>query len=273
MSDQICILVVGLGPLASATARLLFLAGYAAAVYRKGAPKVLRRNMSFIDAWRNGKATLNGVEARLVRSDAEFLAGWRQKSFIPLLAPPFADVVERWPWDVIVEAREEGDAGGQILFDTPLRIGLGAGFVASENCDLAIDVDGLDPGAVIREGAVRTKVAGPQDRSFRERGRLAAPASGIFKSEREIGALVAQGDPLGTIAGKPLAAPCAGRLIGLLESGVGVAEREAVVEIGVRGGDPWNGVGRADQALARAILLAVQMELNGWAPVTFNGRV
>jgi hypothetical protein len=32
-------------------------------------------------------------------------------------------------------------------------------------------------------------------------------------------------------------------------------------------------VARADQALARAILLAVQMELNGWNPVTFDGRV
>ncbi len=273
MSDQTCILVSGVGPLASATARLLFLAGYAVAMHQREAPKELMRRMSFADAWRQGKTTLEGVEAQLVRSDAHFLAGLRRKSFIPLLARPSAGAAERWPWDVIVDARSEGAERDEILFDAPLRIGLGAGCVAGENCDLAIAVDGPDPGAVIREGAIKIPARSPQDRSFRERGRVAAPESGLFTTTKEIGVLVAEGEILGSVGGRPVAAPCAGRLIGLLEVGAAVAAGEKVAEVCINISEPWAGVATGDQAIARAVLLATQMELNGWAPVEFAGLV
>ncbi len=273
MSDQTCILVFGVGPLASATARLLFLAGYAVAMHQREAPKELMRRKSFADAWRQGKATLDGVEAQLVRSDAQFLAGLRQKSFIPLLARPFADATERWPWDVIVDARSEGVDRQEMLFDAPLRIGLGAGSMAGENCDLAIAVDGPDPGAVIRKGAIKILVHAPQDRGFRERGRVAAPGPGLFTTAKEIGVLVGGGETLGSVGGRPVAAPCAGRLIGLLEVGAAVAAGEMVADICMNISEPWAGVARGDQAIARAVLLAMQMELNGWAPVEFEGLV
>jgi xanthine dehydrogenase accessory factor len=273
MSDQTFILVLGVGPLASATARLLLLAGYAVALQQREPPKVLRRRMSFADAWRQGKATLDGVEARLARSDAQFLAGLRQKSFVPLLATPFAHAAERWPWDVIVDARSEGVDREEILFDAPLRIKLGAGAVAGENCDLAIAVEGPDPGAVIREGAIKIPAHAPQDRSFRERGRIAAPESGFFTTAKDIGVLVAGGETLGSVGGRPAPAPFAGRLIGLLEVGAAVATGEEVAEVCMNVSEPWAGVARGDQAIARAVLLAMQMELNGWAPVEFEGLV
>jgi hypothetical protein len=50
MSEQTCILVLGLGLYASATARMLFLAGYSVAIQQASDPKVLRRKMSFADA-------------------------------------------------------------------------------------------------------------------------------------------------------------------------------------------------------------------------------
>ena len=76
-------LVLGAGPLASASARLLFLAGYGVAMYGRGAPKVLRRQMSFADAWSKGEATLDGVTARRVRSDVEFVIGLIANSSFP----------------------------------------------------------------------------------------------------------------------------------------------------------------------------------------------
>ncbi len=50
MSEQTCILVLGLGLYASATARMLFLAGYSVAIQQASDPTVLRRKMSFADA-------------------------------------------------------------------------------------------------------------------------------------------------------------------------------------------------------------------------------
>jgi xanthine dehydrogenase accessory factor len=274
MSDQTCILVFGVGPLASATARLLLLAGFAVALHQREAPKVLRRKMSFADAWSRGRAMLDGVEARLVRGDAEFLAGLRQKSFIPLLRQPFAGAAERWPWDAIVDARrEDGGLFEKIDYDASLRIGLGAGCVAGEDCDLAIAIDGPDPGAIIRKGAIRQLESEAQDRSLRARGRIVAPLAGLFTTELEIGALVAKGAVLGGVEDQLILSPFAGRLLGLRESGAAVAAGEPIAEVGVNLSEPFAGVARSDQALARAILLAVQMELNGWTPVTLDHLV
>jgi xanthine dehydrogenase accessory factor len=280
MSEQTCVLVLGMGPLASTAARLLLLAGYAVALYQAEDPKILRRKMSFADSWAGGRACLDGVEARMVRREREFLAGLRQKSFIPVLARPIAGAVERWPWDVIVDgggesasARGEREsAGGLNAFYAPFRVGLGPGPVAGEDCDLVIATDGPDPGAVIRAGsAPRGESSG--EIGFHSAGLAEAPHPGRFRAEREIGEMVSRGDLLGHLGETPIAAPRAGRLVGLRRPGAAVAEGDALAEVALDPLTPFSGVGRGEQAIARAVLLEVQMELNGWAPVELKGLV
>ncbi|WP_374547816.1 hypothetical protein [Rhodoblastus sp.] len=273
MSEQTCILVLGMGPLASAAARLLFLAGYSVALHQAEDPKILRRKMSFADAWAGGVACLDGVEARCARREREFLAGLRQKGFIPVLTRPIAGAVERWPWDVIVDGgRESGARGEEDLFEAPFRIGLGAGPRAGEDCDLVVATDGLDPGAVIRAGgapAFRPRA----EWGFHQAGLAHAPHAGRFRAEREIGVLVARGDILGHIGDTPIVAPRAGRLIGLRRPGAAVAEGETLADVALDSLTPFSGVDRTEQAIARAVLLAVQMELNGWEQVELKGLV
>ena len=273
MSEQTCILVLGIGPFASAAARLLFLAGYAVAIQQSEDPTILRRKMSFADCWSGDRVSLDGVDARLARREREFLAGLRQKGFIPVLTRAIAGAVERWPWDVIVDAKAESGASTQAdTFDAPFRIGLGPGPVAGEDCDIVIATEGPDPGAVIRSGAAPR--VGPQgEPNFRKAGLAAAPHTGRFRAEREIGAAVGRGDLLGHVGEARIVAPRAGRLIGLRRPGASVVEGEALVEIALDPSTPFTGVGRTEQSIARAVLLAVQMELNGWAPVELEGRV
>jgi xanthine dehydrogenase accessory factor len=273
MSEQTCILVLGMGPLASTAARLLLLAGYAVAIYQAEDPKILRRKMSFADSWAGGRACLDGVEARMVRREREFLAGLRQKSFIPVLARPVVGAVERWPWDVIVDGRgESASAGGMNSFHAPFRVGLGPGPVAGEDCDVVIATEGPDPGAVIRPGsAPRVEASG--EIGFHTAGLAEAPHPGRFRAEREIGEMVSRGDLLGHLGETPIVAPRAGRLVGLRRPGAAVAEGEALAEVALDPLTPFSGVGRGEQAIARAVLLAVQMELNGWAPVELKGLV
>jgi xanthine dehydrogenase accessory factor len=267
MSEQTCVLVLGMGPLASTAARLLLLAGYAVALHQAEDPKILRRKMSFADSWAGGRACLDGVEARLTRREREFLAGLRQKSFIPVLAQPLAGAVERWPWDVIVDgSSESGSAADPDSFDAPFRVGLGPGLVAGENCDLVIATDGPDPGAVIRTGSAPPAEARGEI-GFFTAGLAEAPHPGRFRAEREIGEMVSRGDLLGHVGETPIAAPRAGRLVGLRRPGAAVSEGEALAEVALDPLTPFSGVGRAEQAIARAVLLVVQMELNGWAPV------
>ncbi len=272
MSEQTCILVLGIGPFASAAARLLFLAGYAVAIQQSEDPTILRRKMSFADCWAGDRVSLDGVDARLARREREFLAGLRQKSFIPILTRAIAGAVERWPWDVIVDASAESGARAHpTLFDAPFRIGLGPGPVAGEDCDIVIATEGPDPGAVIRSGPAPR--IGPQAEPGFRAGLAAAPRTGRFRAEREIGIMVARGDLLGHVGEARIVAPRAGRLIGLRRPGAAVAEGEALAEIAFDPSTPFTGVGRTEQSIARAVLLAVQMELNGWAPVELEGRV
>jgi xanthine dehydrogenase accessory factor len=272
MSEHSSILVLGLGPLASAAARLLFLAGYAVALRQIADPKVLRRKMSFADSWGGVGACLDGVEARVARRDRDFLAGLRQKSFIPVLTRPLVGDVERWPWDVVVDGRGECGAGEREAVEAPFRIGLGRGPVAGEDCDMVIATDGPDPGAVVRSGgAPRPTTLG--EWGYHEAGRVAAPAPGRFRAEAEIGQAVARGGVLGHVGETAILAPRAGRLVGLRRAGAAVGQGEPLAEVALDPLTRFAGVGKSEQAVARAVLLAVQMELNGWEAVELKRLV
>lgn len=269
MSEQICILVLGADTKASATARLLFLAGHSAVLYSSAAGKVLRRSMSYADAWSRGAAMLDAVEARRARSDAEFVAGLRRRHSIPVLTRSLASAVERWPWDAIVDGRSESERAHDSLdIEARLRVGLGVGFMAGEDCDLAIATEGLDPGAVIRTGRFLAEADSPGDRTITHRGRLVAPRAGSFSPERAIGDGVGQGDIIGSVAGEAIRSPFAGRVLGLLPRRAPVSAGEPVAEVTPRLVGPFSGVTRSDQALARAVHFAIEMEINGWAPVS-----
>jgi xanthine dehydrogenase accessory factor len=269
MSEQICILVLGADTIPSAAARLLFLAGHSVVLYASEAGKVLRRSMSYADAWSRGAATLDGVEARRVRGDAEFVAGLRRRQFIPVLTRALTSETGRWPWDVIVDGRSERERAQDALkVEGRLRVGLGCGFAAGEDCDLAIATEGPDPGAVIRSGQFSHLADSPGDRTISQRGRLLAPRTGFFAPELTIGDGVGQGEIIGVVAGEAIRSPFAGRVLGLLPRRAPVNAGEPVAEVTPWFAGPFSGVAKSDQALARAVHFAVEMELNGWAPVS-----
>jgi xanthine dehydrogenase accessory factor len=272
ISEQISILVLGLGPLASAAARLVFLAGNAVAMHQASDPKVLRRKMSFADAWSDGDAVLDGVEARVTGRADEFVAGMRQQNFIPVLTHRVASTVERWPWDIVLDAAGESGGAQDGKFNAPLRMGLGPGPVAGEDCDLVIATEGLDPGAVIRKGSAPAD-ASRAEIGFHSSGLSLAPHDGRFRAVRDIGAMIGKGDLLGHVGATPIVAPRAGRLIGLRRPGAVVAREEKLAEVVLDPRTPFSDVGANEQAIARAVLLAAQMEVNGWEPVKLKGLV
>jgi xanthine dehydrogenase accessory factor len=272
MSDQTCILVLGLGPVASAAARLLFLAGYGVVLFQRESPRILRRQMCFADVWADGSAFLDGVEARMARRDADFVAGLRQRSFIPFVGSPVAEAIERWPWDIVVDCASESASAATGRFDADFRIGMGCGPVAGEDCDIVIATEGPDPGAVIGKGSA-PRDRGRSEPNFGGAGRARAPRGGEFRTERAIGAFVAKGDNLGYVGETEIKAAWGGRVIGLRRSGDAVSHGEALAEIAPDARAHCVGVGKAEQAIARAVLFALQMESNGWEPVDLTGLV
>jgi len=268
MSTENCILVCGIDATASAVARRLFLQGYAVALQQDAPPEILRRGATFADAWFDGFASLEGVDARRARSSEEFLSTLRSGQFIPILRQPFDHAVERWPWDAIV-ATKNSNAPSQLLSLAETTVGLGAGFVAGLDCDFAIEVDGPDPGAVVRARPVPARRAiGARDENFPRR-EIPAVGSGVFRTGKAIGETVQQGEVLGAVGGAILRAPVNGRIDGLLRNGRAVAHGATVAEI-VDPNIPATGVSRRCELVARGVAFALEMEFEGWPLLSFE---
>jgi xanthine dehydrogenase accessory factor len=273
MNKEQCLLVCGVGERASAVARRLLGEGYAVVLHQESPPRALRRRMGYADAWFDGAATLGAVEARLARSPKDFLCGMQTRQFIPILSRPFAEVVERWPWDAIIAAPDEGERPAPRLLDLAgLTIGVGSGFVAGADCDLVVCTEGLDPGAVLRAGDTPPHPRIEYDRRALEYWDVIAPVDGLFAATLTIGAKVAARDLLGRIGETEVRAPVAGRISGLARAEIAYLSGMPVAEIATAEAAPVVGVSERNKLIARGASFAVEMETQGFAPVAIGSR-
>jgi xanthine dehydrogenase accessory factor len=215
--------------------------------------------MALSDAWYDGSATLDGVEARRAdRADA-LLRGMRSMAYLPVLPHP-ADKVPRWRWDIVVDARAAPDhATRRIKGLAALTISLVPGVVAGSDCDLAIETGGPNPGAVIKVGSALTT-----PRSARWENPISAPATGHFMAKCRIGDKVARGDVLGFVGVFPVMAADSGRMLGLVRDGHPVTAGDIIAEITSNPATLVSGIANPDQMMARAVEFAIELEVRGW---------
>ncbi len=269
MSSDRSVLVCGIGETASAVARRLHAEGYVVALYRATAPLMLRRRMSFADAWHDGYAHLDGVEAQRADVNAEFQLALQTRQFIPLLRGRYSDALERWPWDVVVAAHEDREPATLIApDDAQLTIGLGAGFHPSRDCRLVVETEGPDPGAIRREGdaAAQKRLR----RATPEHHNVPAPTAGLFRADVSIGAAVRPGATLGFVGDAPVLAPIAGRVLGILRKEQAVIEGAPVAELASSLATPVAGISFANRLVSRGVSFAIEMELEGFEPFSFE---
>jgi xanthine dehydrogenase accessory factor len=263
------ILVCGIGEAASAIARRLFAEGYAVAIHQAKPPLTLWRGMAFADAWFDGRADLDGFEARCVERKTEFLYGLRGRSFIPVLRRPFADAVEMWSWDVVVAAEDSGLKPRLLKSQADITIGVGSAFAAGDDCDIVVEIDGPDPGAIVKRGRVPERRPRGRDADFADGCPVITPVAGRFGSAGVIGETVAAGELLGFIDGMPVLSPAAGKIRGLVRPGSDVAAGSTVAEIAAVA-HCLRAVKR-NQLIARSVAFAIEMEIGGWAAIPFEG--
>jgi xanthine dehydrogenase accessory factor len=263
------ILVCGVGEIGSAIARRLFAEGYAVALHQETPPRTLWRGMAFANAWFDGGAELDGFEARCVEKKTEFLYGLRGRSFIPVLRRPFAEAVEMWSWDVVAATEDAGLKPRLLKGQADITIGLGPAFVAGDDCDMVMEVDGANPGEIVRSGRAPDRRPRAVEADFADGCPVITPVAGRFTSVAMIGAAVTEGELLGFVGGMPVLAPIAGKLRGLVRPGIDVTARAAVAEIAPAPHSPR--AVRRHQLIARSVSFAIEMEIGGWMPVPFEG--
>ncbi|HEY1736656.1 MAG TPA: hypothetical protein VGG12_08420 [Methylovirgula sp.] len=267
--NEASVLVLGLDEQASAIAHKLHLDGHAVAMHQPCAPKTIRRRMAFADAWFDGSVTFDGVEAKRCDRRKDLLSGLRTRLFVPILPGSFDEVAERWPWDVIVDARAVDARVGQLTMDRAgFTIGVGAGFIAGLTCHRVIDTRARDPGAVLHEGSMGPALA--RDDPYADGSFVRSAKDGVFHVARFIGETVVPGDILGFVATRAVEAPVAGRLRGLARDGATLQEDDPLAEIAAAKADV-SGICQRDLLVARSIAFVIEVERGGWEPMSLEG--
>ena len=233
------------------------------AVLERPEPLAVRRLVSFAEAVLSGRVEVEGVEGR--RADRATLEqALAEGGYVPVAVDPEAAMIDGLRPAAVVDGRmlkTAPDGGRRADF---LLVALGPGITAGQEVDAVIETQrGPDLGRVLWSGTAQADTAVPAAiNGFAYTRVLRAPRSGTFRATAAIGALVADGEPVGSIDGQPVAARIAGLVRGLLADGLTVERGTKLGDIDPRGGavDPRRISDKA-RAVAAGVLEAVTVGL------------
>jgi len=232
------ILIRGANEFGSAFAHRLWQSGASVVLHDDPRPADCHRWMAFTDAAYDDRATLDGVTALRLDSPVDVGPLLSTREALPLLVIAFDAVLAALQPAVLIDARMRKRIRPEHQRGlAPLTVGLGPGFRAGENVDLAFETGfGADFGQVYLEGATRDLAGEPPAVSGVGRERfIYAPREGTFRTAFEIGMSVVQGELIAAIDGHEIRAAVAGALRGLTHDGAPVIAGMRVVEIDPRG--------------------------------------
>lgn len=261
--------VLGTNDVASAVARALFLDGYGVVLSRDPAQPVLRRTMAYDDALISGAASLEGVEARAAESLVDILNACTDRKIICVTVLELGELLCLGLIDVLVDARMRmRTLKVDIRPFARATIGLGPGFTAGRHVDVAIETAPEAIG-VLRAGATLAAHGRSAPLSGIGRERFArASAPGFWVTGLTIGDRVEADAVVGQCGQAPVCAPFAGRLRGLVRSGVEVPEGLKLLEVdpALDGAPSWVGVAERPRRIGDAVLEALATLGAGVAP-------
>lgn len=223
-------MIKGAGDLASGVAHRLWFAGFDLVMTELAQPLVVRREAAFAGAVYRGECTVEGITARLCLPDQ--IAPVLAEREIPVMVDPDGELVQRLKPPVLIDAIMAKRNTGTGITDAPLVIGLGPGFTAGLDVHVVIETSrGQALGRVIYRGAAEADSGIPGEVGGAGRERLLrAPAAGMFKPVKEIGAVVKKGEIVAYVDQAPVTAGVDGLLRGLLFTGL-------IVQAGLKVGD------------------------------------
>lgn len=235
LGKTITVVVKGGGDLASGVAWRLWNCGFQVVVTEIPAPTVIRRKVAFAAAVWEGETTVDGVRARRVEGVEGVRAAWAE-GVLPVVVDPEAAIARALKPDVVVDAILAKRNLGTHLTDAPLVIGLGPGFTAREDVHAVIEtMRGHTLGRVIWQGQALPNTGIPGEvGGYAEERVVRAPCAGVFRSVREIGDMVDEGDVVAYVDAEPVRARLKGVLRGLLRDGLTVHPHMKVGDVDPR---------------------------------------
>lgn len=224
------ILIRGAGDLASGVAIRLFRAGLSVVMTELERPLAVRRTVSFAQAIFQGQVTIEGVTGSRVEdaTAVRMVSALLDARQIPVVVDPQCHGAIILQPSVIVDARMSKRPPEPLDHAALMLIGLGPGFAAPSNCDAVIETErGHTMGRVILHGTAKADSSHPDGDGRRV---LRAPTTGVLESGASIGQHFDAGETIAEVGGRPIVAPFAGILRGLLQPGL-------IAEAGMKIGD------------------------------------
>jgi xanthine dehydrogenase accessory factor len=192
-TNNVLVLLRGGGDLASGVALRLYRAGIKVVITELPEPLAVRRTVSFSEAVYEGRHSVEGVNARLIKQNQ--LSAALDANEIPVLIDPDANIltsdVRPFTFLVVVDARLIKQPASPLPIDVPLHIGLGPGFHAGEDCHAVIETRRSHTlGRVYWTGTTQADSGEPEGDRRRV---LRAPSDGVVVAYAKIGEHVEEG--------------------------------------------------------------------------------
>ena len=221
--------------MASGVAYRLYQCGFRIVITEIEQPLAVRRPVSFCEAVYNGRATVEGIEAILIKKSDDLSRVWNDRR-IPLIVDPHCRSRDLIKPDVIVDAVMAKKNPGTSTEDAPLVIALGPGFQAGKDAHFVVETNrGHNLGRLLTYGSAETDtgvpgaIQGTTDRVLR------APADGRWKNNMDIGDRATRGDLIGTVSDIPVTVQISGILRGMIRPGITVTKNLKIGDIDPRG--------------------------------------
>ena len=230
------ILIRGAGDLASGIAHRLCRSGFRVCLIDTDTPMAVRRMVSFSEAIYDGEKTIEGITAVHISQPEEILPVW-QNGQIPLLIDPANKTRHFLKPHVLIDAIIAKRNLGTDKSNAPLVIGMGPGFNAGADVHVVIETNrGHNLGKLIFEGPAERNTGVPGTiGGFNIERVLRAPCAGIFKSQKDIGYLVAKGEQIAQVSGVPILSKIDGIIRGMLRDNTPVTNGMKVGDVDPRG--------------------------------------
>lgn len=232
----VTVCIKGGGDIASGVAWRLHQCGFHVLITELARPMAVRRRVAFCEAVYDGRAEVEGVEARRI-DHVENCRGVWDEGKIPLIVDPACQAAGVIRPAALVDATIAKRNTGTSMQDAPLVIGLGPGFEAGKDVHCVVETHrGHYLGRLLTQGSAlpNTGVPGPIQGISSDRV-LRAPIDGVWENTVDIGARVSKGDYIGSVAGEPVAALIDGVLRGMIRPGTPVKQGLKIGDIDPRG--------------------------------------
>jgi molybdenum cofactor cytidylyltransferase len=229
------VVVRGGGDIATGTIHKLYKCGFKVLVLETANPTAIRRSVSFCESVYDGSAVVEGVTAKLVRSQSEISLCWEEGT-IPVAVDPQGELIRILKPLAVVDAILAKKNLGTERSMAPITIGLGPGFTAGIDVDIVIEtMRGHSLGRLIFEGSALPNTGIPGEIAGHSGDRVIhSPDSGVIQNAAEIGDTVSKGSVIAWVGGSAVKATIDGILRGIIRNNSMVSSGMKIADIDPR---------------------------------------